>query len=123
MRVILAENGNRICRRTRGVVFYYCLAPISRHEHQPRPGATRPFTQNSEYGAYPIYYTPLCGFPEEHLDVKYLRDVNAGSGCHVSPLAAALAGEHFQTGKFLRHNGTHFGVRNFSLFSSLVWIF
>src|SRR6266403_891490 len=62
--------------------------------------------------ASPLYYAALCGFQAlvEHLVVKYPQHVNIGGGYYVTPLIAALAGRHFQTGKFLHHNGAHLDV-------------
>ncbi|KAF8495948.1 hypothetical protein F5888DRAFT_512217 [Russula emetica] len=55
----------------------------------------------------PLYYAALCGFHDlvEHLTIKYPQDVNAVGGYYMSPLVAALAGEHFRTADSLRHNG------------------
>ncbi len=55
----------------------------------------------------PLYYAALCGFYNlvEHLITKYPQDVNADGGYYMSPLVAALAGEHFRTADLLRHNG------------------
>jgi ankyrin repeat protein len=59
--------------------------------------------------ATPLYYAALCGFHGlvEHLIAKYPQDVNANGGYYISPLIAALAGEHFQTADLLRHNGAN----------------
>jgi ankyrin repeat protein len=40
-----------------------------------------------------------------HLIIKYPQDVNANGGYCIRPLAAALAGKHFQTADLLRHHG------------------
>ena len=60
----------------------------------------------------PLYYAALCGFQAlvEHLVVKYPQLVNVNGGYYVTPLIAALAGRHFQTAKFLHHNGAHLDV-------------
>ena len=57
--------------------------------------------------AVPLYYAALCGFQDlvEHLVHKYPGHVNARGGWYVTPLVAALAGEHFQTARILRDNG------------------
>jgi ankyrin repeat protein len=57
--------------------------------------------------AAPLYYAALCGFHGlvEHLITRCSQDVNADGGYYVRPLAAALAGEHFQTADLLHHNG------------------
>ena len=67
---------------------------------------------HSRSRASPLYYAALCGFQGlvEHLVVKSSQDVNAGGGYYMRPLAAALAGRHFQTAKLLRHNGAHADV-------------
>jgi ankyrin repeat protein len=61
----------------------------------------------------PLYYASLCGFQDlvEHLAVKHPADVNTRGGFYVTPLVAALAGRHFQTAKFLHHNGANVDVR------------
>ena len=63
--------------------------------------------------ATPLYYASLCGFQNlvEHLAVKHSGHVNTMGGFYVTPLVAALAGRHFQTAKFLHHNGAHLDVR------------
>jgi ankyrin repeat protein len=63
--------------------------------------------------ATPLYYVSLCGFQDlvEHLAVKHPGHVNTSGGYYVTPLAAALAGRHFQTAKFLYHNGAQLDVR------------
>jgi hypothetical protein len=58
--------------------------------------------------AAPLYYAAFCGFHDlvvEHLITKHPQDVDADGGFYVRPLAAALAGEHFQTADLLRRNG------------------
>jgi len=57
--------------------------------------------------AVPLYYAAFCGFHDlvKHLMAKYPRDVNARGGHYVSPLVAALVGEHFQTADLLCLNG------------------
>jgi hypothetical protein len=55
----------------------------------------------------PLYYVALCGFQDlvQNLIVKYPQHVNASGGCYVTPLVAALAGNHFQTAELLRLSG------------------
>ena len=55
----------------------------------------------------PLYYAALCGFHDlvERLIIKYPQDVNASGGHCLRPLAAALAGNHFQIADLLRHHG------------------
>jgi hypothetical protein len=64
------------------------------------------FTSPSPSTAVPLYYAALCGFQDlvEHLVFKYPEHVNARGGHYVTPLVAALAGEHFQTAKILHDN-------------------
>jgi ankyrin repeat protein len=75
----------------------------------------------------PLYYASLCGFQGlvEHLTVKHPGHVNTRGGFYVTPLAAALAGRHFQTAKFLHHhNGAHLDVRcngGLTLLHSAAW--
>ena len=55
----------------------------------------------------PLYYAARCGFRDlvEHLVRNDPKQVNATGGQLVTPLVAALTGEHFQTAKFLHDNG------------------
>ena len=65
------------------------------------------FTPFSRSDAVPLYYAALCGFQDliEHLILKYPQHVDIHGGFYVTPLVAALAGEHFQTAKILRDHG------------------
>jgi ankyrin repeat protein len=65
------------------------------------------FTHLSPSAAVPLYYAALCGFQDlvQHLVFKYPEHVNARGGYYVTPLVAALAGEHFQTARILRGKG------------------
>ena len=65
------------------------------------------FTVEYPSAAVPLYYAALCGFQDlvEHLAFKYPEHVNARGGHYVTPLVAALAGEHFQTARILRDKG------------------
>ena len=71
------------------------------------------FTLLSKSDAVPLYYAALCGFRDlvEHLILKYPEHVNASGGYYVTPLVAALAGEHFQTARILYDNGANPNVR------------
>jgi len=71
------------------------------------------FAVPSTSNATPLYYASLCGFQDlvEHLSVKHPEHLNSRGGFYVTPLVAALAGRHFQTAKFLHHNGAHLDVR------------
>jgi hypothetical protein len=61
----------------------------------------------------PLYYAALCGLQDivEHLVRKYPEQVNARGGYYVTPLVAALAGEHYQIAKILSDNGAHANVK------------
>jgi hypothetical protein len=78
-----------------------------------RPNDKATFYWFALYGnkspATPLYYAALCGFHDlvEHLITKHPQDVNADGGHYVRPLVAALAGKHFWTADFLRHNGAN----------------
>ena len=63
----------------------------------------------------PLYYAARCGFRDlvEHLVANDPKQVNATGGYFLTPLVAALAGEHFQTAKFLHDNGAHPNVRGY----------
>jgi hypothetical protein len=67
------------------------------------------FTPSLKAGAVPLYYAALCGFQDlvEHLILKFPQHVNAKGGWYVTPLVAALAGEHYQTAKVLHDNFAH----------------
>ena len=71
------------------------------------------FTSSSKPVAVPLYYAALCGLQDlvEHLILKYPEHVNARGGYYVTPLVAALAGEHFRTAEILRDNGAHLNIR------------
>jgi len=62
----------------------------------------------------PLYYASLCGFHDlvNDLVVKYPQHVNADGGWYQRPLAAALAGHHFQTADLLCHNGADWNVHD-----------
>jgi len=64
----------------------------------------RPLQQLS---AVPLYYAALCGFHAltEHLIGKDPQQVNAYGGFHVTPLVAALIGEHFGVAELLLRHG------------------
>jgi ankyrin repeat protein len=71
------------------------------------------FTSYSKSGTTPLYYAALCGFQDlvEHLIFNCPKQVNAEGGYYLTPLVAALAGEHFQTAKLLHDNGADPNVR------------
>ena len=71
--------------------------------------------------AVPLYYAALCGFQDlaERLVVKYPQHVNVRGGCYVTPLVAALAGEHFQIAKMLYDKGAHPNVEGLQKASPL----
>jgi ankyrin repeat protein len=95
----------------------YFRAWLQLHDIDTRPGLQSSplhwFAVSSRFRTTPLYYASLCGFEGlvEHLVIRYPQHVNAGGGYYVTPLVAALAGRHFQTVKFLRHNGAHVNVR------------
>ena len=71
------------------------------------------FTSSSKSRAVPLYYAALCGFQDlvKHLIIKYPQHVDIRGGYYVTPLVAALAGEHFQTAKVLHDNGAGPNIR------------
>ena len=79
------------------------------------------FTVHPISGASPLYYAALCGFQDlvEDLVIKYPQDVNASSGCYVTPLVAALAGGHSQTAKYFYDNGARLNIPGGSQRNSL----
>jgi len=58
-------------------------------------------------GATPLYYAALCGFHDlaKHLIRNHPQHVNTHGGYCVTPLVAALAGEHFKVAQLLLHHG------------------
>src|SRR6266436_4169884 len=63
--------------------------------------------------AIPLYYAALCGFQDltEHLITKYPQQINATYGRYVSPLVAALRGEHFKIAQSLYERGANVDVQ------------
>ncbi|KAI0300204.1 hypothetical protein BC826DRAFT_1183634 [Russula brevipes] len=70
------------------------------------------FTPWFSANAGPIYYAALCGFYDlaEHL-VKNPESVNTRGGNLVSPLGAALHGNHFEVAELLHRHGADVNVR------------
>ena len=73
------------------------------------------FTFRPKLDAVPMYYASLCGFQDlvKHLIVKYPQHVGIRGGWYVTPLVAALAGEHFRTAKVLHDNGADPNIRGY----------
>jgi ankyrin repeat protein len=71
------------------------------------------FAPARKSSAIPLYYAALCGFLDlvRHLIVKHPQHVDAHGGHYVTPLVAALAGEHFQVAQILLENGAEMDVR------------
>jgi ankyrin repeat protein len=93
----------------------YFAAWLQLHNIDSRPGmgsSLRIFTNSPGSDVSPLYCAALCGFLDlvEDLVIKYPQDVNARSGCCVTPLVAALAGGHSQTAKYLYDNGAHLNI-------------
>ena len=63
--------------------------------------------------AEPLYYAALCGFYDlaTHLIAKHPEHVNATGGQKVTPLAAALYGNHFEVAELLYQHGADIHVR------------
>ena len=61
----------------------------------------------------PLYYASLCGFYDvaKHLVVKHPEHVNARGGQFISPLGAALNGEHLQVAELLYDHDADARVR------------
>ena len=62
----------------------------------------------------PLYYAALCGFYDlaEHLVDKNPEQVSAKGGTLVTPLVAALRGEHFRVAELLFRHGADVEVRD-----------
>jgi ankyrin repeat protein len=92
----------------------YFAAWLQLHNIDSKPGLETSLSIFSylRFDGSPLYYAALCGFQDlvEDLVVKYPQDVNARSGCHVTPLVAALAGGHSQTANYLHDNGAHLNI-------------
>ena len=71
------------------------------------------FTDASMPRGGPLYYASFYGFYDlaKHLAVKHPEHVNARGGPLVSPLAAALYGEHFEVAELLHEHGANVNVR------------
>ena len=83
---------------------------------ESHPGSTfYYFTPWTKSDAVPLYYAALCGFQDlvEHLILKYPQYVDIRGGYYMTPLVAALAGQHFQTAKILREHCADPNVRGF----------
>jgi len=63
--------------------------------------------------AEPLYYAALCGFYDlaTHLIAKHPEHVNTIGGQKVTPLAAALYGNHFEVAELLYQHGAGIHVR------------
>jgi hypothetical protein len=66
-----------------------------------------------ESEATPLYYAALCGFRDVAKQIidEHPRDVDARGGYYVTPLVAALAGQHFKTALLLYIHGANPNVR------------
>jgi ankyrin repeat protein len=71
------------------------------------------FILEEKSDAHPLYYAALCGFQDlvKHLILKYPQHADARGGYYVTPLVAALGGEHFQTARILCDNGADPNVK------------
>ena len=65
--------------------------------------------------ALPLYYAALCGFHDiaERLIDKSPQQVNTVGGYYMSPLAAALAMEHFNVAQLIYERGADIDVRGY----------
>jgi ankyrin repeat protein len=63
---------------------------------------------------FPLYYASLGGFYElvEHLVGKHPEHINARGGLMLTPLVAALGGNHFDVAELLHRNGADVDVRD-----------
>jgi ankyrin repeat protein len=63
--------------------------------------------------ATPLYYAAFCGFHDltEHLVVNHPQHVNIRGGQYLTPLVAALAGNHFEIAQLLYEHGADVDVR------------
>ena len=98
------------------------LIDIDTYSEQP----FEEFSLSSTSSGIPLYYAALYGFQDlvEHLVAKYPQHVNTSGGKYGTPLVAALVGRHFQTARYLLHNGAHVDVRDDDGFTPLfcaVW--
>src|SRR6266446_4403382 len=83
----------------------------------PSYGSTLPYfaysSSNKTNTATPLYYAALCGFQglAERLITKHPQQINTAYGYYVSPLAAALGGEHFKIAQSLYERGANVDVQ------------
>ena len=73
----------------------------------------KPYTVDRLSRGEPLYYASFYGFHDlaKHLAAKHPEHVNARGGRLVSPLAAALFGEHFEVADLLHEHGADINVR------------
>lgn len=71
------------------------------------------FSPFSRTHAEPLYYAAHCGFYDltKRLIAKHPKHVNARGGWKVTPLAAALYGNHLRVAELLYHHGADAHVR------------
>ena len=74
------------------------------------------FSHHKSLHAFPLYFASLGGFYDlaEHLIGKNPEHINSKGGRMMTPLVAALAGNHFQVAELLYQNGTEVDVRDSS---------
>jgi ankyrin repeat protein len=67
----------------------------------------------SSKSAIPLYYAALCGFDDlaEQLAIKHPQQVYTTGGYFVSPLGAALRGEHLKMAHLLHERGADINVQ------------
>ena len=75
-----------------------------------KPDANSMFPTFISFGepeAVPLYYAALCGFHDiaKQIIARNPSHVNARGGYYMTPLVAALAGQHFWTANLLRAHG------------------
>src|SRR6266446_5528759 len=68
---------------------------------------------NKSNAATPLYYAALCGSQDlaEKLISKHPQQINSTYGYYVSPLVAALRGEHFKIAQSLYERGANVDVQ------------
>ncbi len=70
-------------------------------------------SSNKTNTATPLYYAALCGFKDlaDKLMTKHPQQINSTYGYYVSPLVAALRGEHFKIAQSLYERGADVDVQ------------
>ena len=115
----------KVSSHIRGGIWYlfdphkpHFAAWLQIHDIDTVPAGTSPLfyfggLEKEPNTATPLYYASLCGFYDlaKHFIMEHPQQVNAIGGHYVSPLGAALVGEHFDVAQLLYQHGADVDVR------------